>query len=41
MPSKEGWVLDRKSSEKQILFISSRMYYWIYKCTACNHYTNI
>jgi hypothetical protein len=27
--------------EKHVLLESSQIYYWIYKCSTCHHYTNI
>jgi hypothetical protein len=33
------WFL--KLYEKHVLVGLSPIYYWIYKCTTCHHYTNI
>ncbi len=30
-----------KPYEKHVLLGLNRVYYWIYKCTTCHHYTNI
>ncbi len=27
--------------EEHVLFVSNKIYYWIYKCTTSHHYTNI
>ncbi len=27
--------------EKHVLLGLSQIYYWLYKCTTCHHYTNI
>ncbi len=27
--------------EEHVVFVSNQIYYWIYKCTTCHHYTNI
>jgi hypothetical protein len=27
--------------EKHVLLELNQIYYWIYKCTTCHHYTNI
>ncbi len=27
--------------EEHVLFVSNQIYYWVYKCTTCHHYTNI
>jgi len=32
---------DQALYEKHVLLESSQIYYWIYKCTTCHHYTNI
>ncbi len=27
--------------EKHVVLVLNQVYYWVYKCTTCHHYTNI